>query len=54
MKFPRLKSIFIDFEDIIMINFSGSEKTFKYTCYPVIGEKKMVSAAFCNQAFFTY
>ena len=26
MKFPRLKSIFIDFEDIIIINFSGSDK----------------------------
>ena len=27
--FPRLKSIFIDFEDIIKINLSISDKTFK-------------------------
>ena len=29
MKFPRLNSIFIDFEDIIKINLSISDKTFK-------------------------
>ena len=37
MKFPKFMSIFLDFEDIININFSTSDKTFILHLYSHTG-----------------